>query len=121
MGTFGRLFKIIPLKGLYAGFSKMLVPPAMKELALNSVTGAPPVNYVGAQIAFPPSHASAKGRYRIQPSVTFTENNMITPGHTNDVAILCFIHYLSRVSAGVRIIRFPTKTTMTPNSALTDH
>jgi hypothetical protein len=97
MGTIWRLFKIIPLKGLYPGFSKMLVTPAMKELALNSVTGAPPVDNVGAQIGFPPSHASAKGRYRIQPSVTFTKNNMITPGHTNDVGILFCIHYFSRV------------------------
>ena len=91
MGAFGSLFKIIPLKGLYPGFSKMLVPAAMKELTANSVTGAPPVDNVGTQIGFPPPHAPAKCRYRIQPTVTLTENYMITPGHTNDIALLgCF-------------------------------
>ena len=64
---------------------------------------------------------SDDGYFTVQSSVTFTENNMIAPGHTSDVAILCCIHYFSRVSAGVRIIRFPIKTTMTPNTALADH
>jgi hypothetical protein len=64
---------------------------------------------------------SDAGCFTVQSSVTLAENNMITPGHTDDVAILYCIHYFYRVSAGVRIIRLPTKTTMTPNTALADH
>ena len=91
MGAFGSLLKIIPLDGLYTGFYKMPVPPALKELTANSVSGASPVNYLRAKISFPPSHPPAKRRYGIQPAVTFTENNMIAHRYTDYVAVFsCF-------------------------------